>query len=407
MVERKISKIDNKMEEKQLKKILEELYANLSQYQEQELNKIRQQVMEMDRTQRDDLAIEMFVCDKEEIEGHRFWYEPLYITGMQDIVWGTGVAETVYLAAERKVLEQLQVENTILNAIVTTNYETYPVKVSLRQATSILEITEKINYLLFQNDIDIPKVNDGYAKRFFEVYFFEVKDKLREDEKPQHITVSWGALEPYVREDKALMWNVRKTVLCENTFPVAISDQKEVRYRHELIPNDKENTYLLELEQEGQFQVKTQKDQITVVTMHKQYQNWTVYEIISTKEKDAKEKDITEKDIKEKNIKEKDTKEKHTKKVYDTMTNRKRKNVFDNIRAYGKLSTEAEIYRNILAYEMAEYFEKIEINQDDVFFYPKDNKQLMNEDAMYFILEDLAVTYPGIRINGHLVTISE
>lgn len=387
------------MEEKQLKKMLDELFDGLSQYQERELHKIREQVNQIDTKQSVDYAIEMFVCDKEEVETQRPFYEPLIMTGMHDIVWGTGVVATVYIEAKWQVLKSLNLENTIYNAIITTNYESYPVKVSLHQNTVILEMTEKINYLMFQNDIDMPKVNDGYAKRFFDIHFLEAKDRLREDEKPESIKVLWGELEPYVYENKALMWNVRKAILRENAFPVAISDQKEVKYHHELLLNDKENAYLLELEQESQFQAKQREDKIIAMTMQKQYQNWTAYEIISTKEKYAEKKVAKEKPATE----EKTMTEVHETQIYCKMTNRKKKSIFDSLRCYGRLCTEAEMYRNILSYEMAEYFAKIEVKQSEVFFYPKDEGYVMNSDAMHFILEDLAVIYPGVSIIGHLI----
>lgn len=375
-----LEKIEDISMRKEVAQIYQKTFEKLAEYQEAQLKNICRQVEQELLGSATDYTVASILCKKEDIS--RFWegFSPLLSTGMLEPCWGSGAIERIYLRADHAFLKQVLEKDQVYPATIQTNYEAYHVSVALKQVSEGLEQVRKINKLMFLHGVDMPRINDICIQKFYDVCFWEVNDRLRQDEKIESIQVEWGELAPYVQKDVCLLWNVQQVNLKENTFPMAVALIDEIRYDHQVLLPHKNSAYLIEMPQ-GEICQVMQKDNIMRIrNFHKEYQNWTAYEIIPVPRQTLKNEKC------------------------DQMTNGVKQDIFKGLLNSRALSTKCELYRNVMSYEMAAMFQQIAVQDSkELLFYPKNPGNYLNLDVMEYILKDMSVLYGGYRLTGRLV----
>ena len=113
---------------------------------------------------------------------------------------------------------------------------------------------------------------------------------------------------------------------------------------------------------------------------HKEYQNWTAYEIMPVSRESLKNDRC------------------------DVTTNGVKRDIFKGLQKGRTIYTKCELYRNAMSYEMAFMFRNIEVQDSkELLFYPKDPQNYLNSDVMEYIVKDMSVLYGGHRFTGRLV----
>lgn len=366
-------------------KIYRDLILKFNDYQEQKLAEIRGQVLDSMKGGDGDYGVEMFVCNPAEADWYEDAYEPLLSTGIVMKEWGEGALETVFLEADSEYLEQHTGRGFIYKAEVKTNYESYPVTVTLRKNRGGRKRAEHLNRLLLQNGIKQAPVNEAYLNKFYDVVLEETKDRLREDERVEEVRLLAGGLDGCLKRERVLLWNVRQVQIKEHTFPVPVG--AEVKFRHELLLEHPENGYLLDLREEDLLQRYRKGNILFVTTAQKQYQVWDLYEIMQGPQGTGKEQRL------------------------GRMTNKRvdSQSVFDCLeRKGGAVYTLLELYRMAAGYEAAELFREIRVlpgsgrKNVELLFFPEQEGYYLNRDAMQFLIKALSEEYRGCRITGRL-----
>lgn len=366
-------------------KLYRDLILKFNDYQEQKLAEIRRQVLDSINDEGCSYDVEMFVSDPAGAAWYEGVYEPLLLTGIREKKWGEGVLETVFLEADRSFLERHTGPGCIYEAEVKTNYETYPVKVTLRKNREGRKRAEHVNRLYSGNGIRHAPVNEAYLNKFYDIVFEETKDRLREDEQAEEIRLLHGGLSGCLRRDRVLLWNVRRVQVKEQTFPSPVG--AELKFRHDLLLEHPENGYLLDVKEEDLLQRYRKGNLLSVITPQKQYRVWDVYEIVQRTGITEKEPGLCR------------------------MTNGKSRSrsVLDCLkRKGGAVHTQGELYRCAAGYEAASLFREIRVITENgpenakLLFYPQTDGNYLNGDAMQFILNALSREFRGYCINGRI-----
>lgn len=177
------------MEEKIQRELIEKIFAKVTEYQEAQLKQIYWQIEQELSGTGPDYTVATILCKSEDVS--RFWdgFVPLLSTGMLEPRWGNGAIERVYIAGEQKFLQHTLEKSNVYPAKIQTNYETYRILVKLKEVNEALEQTRTINKLMYFNGVDMPEVNDICIQKFYDVHFWQVNDRLRQDERIESIQV--------------------------------------------------------------------------------------------------------------------------------------------------------------------------------------------------------------------------
>lgn len=383
-VKQQIAQLSDMSSRQEIMRIYEDMILKFSRYQEEQLANIREQVKKSMEKDEFDYAVEMFVCEETQSRMYKEFYEPLLSTGIVIEEWGNGVLETIFIEADNDVIEERTGTDKRYQALVKTNYDTYPVTVALCKNKEGLQKAAYINRLLRLNGVDMPPVNEGYLHKFYDVIFVESKDRLRPDEIVEEVILSLGELDIFVKRGKTLLWNVRQVPIKENTFPVPMGT--EVKYRHELKLNNKQNGYLIDIAGDKLLHKYREANTLWVTTTEKDYSVWNLYEIMHGSEELLSSNGLC------------------------VMTNRIRKSMLDTLakETRRQILTWGELYRKVIAYQVAEFFAEVKVQVADsglgaeVFFVPKTESHYLNKDVMQFILNDLSALYCGCQITGRI-----
>lgn len=374
---------------KEISSIYEEIILRFHQYQQEQLADIREQVRQSAEQELFDYAVEMFVCEDTQVSRYEEFYEPLLTTGIVMKEWGIGTIETIYLEADDDFLKVRTGKGHCYQARIRTNFDTYPVVVTLRKHREGLRKAEAFHRLLIENAVDSPALNEGHLHKFYDVVFEEVKDRFRPGETVEEVFLSLKELDAFVRRGVVLLWNVKAVSVKEHTFPVPVGT--ELKYRHEIqLPHDK-NAYLLDFPGEILLQKHRKGKQLWVTTTEQNYRTWNLYEITQGTKRMAQQEG------------------------HFVISNRMKKNLFsDLLGSQGAVRyTWGELYRRIMSYEAAELFTKIVVRQGErtqdveVLFYPAKEGFYLNQDAVGFIVKDVSELYHRCRITGRLVESNE
>lgn len=400
-IQKMLRKIEDIVPRREASLIYREVIAGLFAYQEQQLEKLKQQVFHEytnsagyrqtrnrigNRTenwiknQTGCRHIEMCLCSSGETKYYSEGFTLLLAAGSNQAVWGSGSIERVYVKAGKRQISKILHKNNIFRAVVRTNYETYPVSVTLRPVNEALEKAEQINRLMYVNGWDMPPVNTIYLQGFYDVCFCHVLDRLRSDEYMETADIDFGELTPYVQRDLSLMWNLRRIECKEQSFPQALAQIDEIYYNHTIPLPDSGHIYLADLPETERCSVSRTETALMIKNTEKQYGSWTLYELLGGRTV-CGNKDVP------------------------VMSNDIADGIIGALQKKRQLLTAGEVYRCVHAYEVSEAFDRIEIPcEGQLLFYPKDDSYYLNRDIMDYILSDMERLFAGCHFKGRLVT---
>lgn len=365
-------RIEDLSARKEAREIYQSVFLQLACYQEQKLQQLEQQVKNSICESRSDYGIDMFLATHEDSRKWEAVCGVLNETKLYPWDWNQKQIKRVYLALSQRQLQQVKREQRTFHAVVRTNCNEYKCKVALQEDEKAVETINTFNEIMESNGVVQPLLPDCFVERFCDVIFQEQQDKLRAGERIESIEIDWEELESSVKEDVVLMVNFRKCQLKEKVFP--IPEPNEVRYKHELMVRNPKYAYMVDVAEMRDYEISRKQDNIIVKTANKTYQNWDVYEIVPRTEWEKAGK------------------------VQNVLSNRIKTSVIDCVQR-GRRATKAELYRLLGAYEAASYFERIEIVDERICFFAKQDTYV-ERACMEMIMSDIEAMYSGLGLTG-------
>lgn len=378
-MEQMLRRIEDNISRREAAFIYREVIAKLLDYQEWQLDVLQKQICHEYMENGGQRPIEMCLCPSGETDYFAEGFVPLVSAGSSQAVWGSGALERIYIETGRRQITDALAENNAFRAVVHTNYETYPARMTLRPVYEALAQAEQINRLMYANGWDMPPVNTVYLQGFYDVCFLDVLDRLRPDEYVETTETDFGVLAPYVRRDVTLMWNVRKVQCKEQSFPKPLPQGGEVYYQHIIPLPHRQHAYLAELADTGRCSVSRVESALVIKSPERQYAGWTLYELLDGRNACSRERPV--------------------------LSNRIADGIIGAIQKKRQQLTAGEVYRCVHAYEAASIFDRIEVTEaGQLLFYPKDDNDYLNQDILDYILADMQRIFAGCRFVGKLVS---
>lgn len=372
-----LEKIEDLSIRKEAREIYQSVFEKLALYQEEQLKQIEQQVQDSLVESKADYGMDMFLATHEDSRKWADVCEVMDDTGIYPLDWNQKKIKRVYLELSQSQLQRVRSEQREFQAVVRTDCDVYGCTVSLQESDKYAEVVDTFNEMMGCNGIDNPLLPYCFVERFFDVAFQVQHDKLRDGERIIAIEIDWGELAPYVKEDIVLLCNVKKCQLKERVFPVP--EQQEIRYVHELIPRNKRYAYLVDVSDMRNYEINRQQDMLIIKTTQKEYKKWDVYEIVPRQE--WEKAGIAD----------------------NVLSNRINLSVIDQIQR-GKRNTKAELYRTVSSFDVASYFERIEVQDKEIRFYAKMDTYITRA-CMDMVMTDIQSMYDGSGITGIFYTV--
>lgn len=373
-LQEQLKKIEDISARKEAREIYESVFQQLMCYQEQKLQQLEQQVKSSMCECTADYGIDMFLTTHEESRKWEDVCEVLSETKQYPLEWNQKRIKRVYLALPQHQLQQIKKEQRAFHAVVRTDCEEYRCKVALQEDDTAVETINTFNEMMESNGLNNPFLPYCFVERFCHVIFQEQQDKLRPGEEIEAIEIDWEDLEPWIKEDVVLLTNFRACQLKEKAFP--IPEKNEVRFQHDIMVRNKKYAYLLDVSRLSNYEISRKQDTMTVKTTNNNYQIWDAYEIVPRVEWEKAGK------------------------VTNVLSNRIKTSVIDGIQR-GRKTSKAELYRMITSYEAASYFERIEIIEDTICFYAKQDTYV-ERACMEMIMSDIKAMYSALQLMGVL-----
>lgn len=378
LIEQMLKKIESDLSRREAAFIYREVIAEIMNYQARQMDAVQEQICREYLENGGQRPIEMCLCRSEEAKYFAEGFELLTAAGSDKAVWGSGAIERIYIEAGIRQITNVLTKNNAFRAVVHTNYETYPARMTLRQVCEALEQAEHINRLMYVNGWDMPPVNTIYLQGFYDVCFLDVLDRLRPDEYVEAADVDFGELAPFVRRDVTLMWNIRKIQCKEQSFPKPLPQADELYYQHIIPLPHREHAYLAELAETERCSVERAEASLVIKSPEKRYGSWTLYELLDGRNACNRECPVLSNHIKE--------------------------GIIGAIQRKRQQLTAGEVYRCVHAYEAAAVFDKIEMaGEGQLLFYPKNDGYYLNQDILDYVLSDMRRIFAGCCLKGKLV----
>lgn len=376
-MEQMLRKIEDNLSRQEAAFIYRKVIAGILEYQEQKLDAVQKQVCRQYMENNGQRSIEMCLCPSKETDYLASGFVPLVSADSNQAVWGSGAIERIYIETGRKQITNALAGSNAFRAVVHTNYETYPARMTLQPVLEAFAQAEQMNRLMYVNGWDMPPVNTVYLQGFYDVCFLDVLDRLRPDEYVTHADIDFGELTPFVRRDVTLMWNIRKIPCKEQSFPKPLPQTDEMYYEHIIPLPDKKHAYLAELADTGRCSVSRAESSLVIKSPQKQYCAWTLYELLDGRAGCSRECTV--------------------------LSNHIAEGIVGALQRKRQQLTAAEVYRCVHAYEAAAVFDKIEwTGEGQLLFYPKDDNDYLNADIMDYIVTDMKRIFGGFHFKGKL-----
>ncbi|MED4355006.1 normocyte-binding protein [Schinkia azotoformans] len=417
----RLQKMDNLEQRQLLKDIVNGVFLNLVDYQEEMNRKLAERVFNELEDWDHQYDIYVTLCKKENVDPiHEFLY-PMIPEDLEEspidleIKFHSNEQQegitllTIFLQCDFPTIKGLLDHERTFTGEIQTTTGRHKVNVYLKQNKTYLEEIEKLYQLFLINGLPWKTVNHPYAYKFFDVVIAN-PPKLKEDETIKEVSFDLEEYEVYKKLDMVPLWNIERFSLKNTGFPIPAKDK--VNYEHILSVRKmgEQHGYLVDADEESIRYIKRSPEELIVVSSLDKSGEWNVLKITQPLETSAASLD------------------------YEILTNQS-SNQFINMYARKKaiqVRTKSEIFRMVNSFDAAKYLklvgvevkngnDDIEISyemntfiKDDIrakadkqtmllHFQPQVGRNYLTNDLMSFLTSEIQMSFPEYRCLGALV----
>ncbi|HHW35862.1 MAG TPA: normocyte-binding protein [Bacillales bacterium] len=414
----RLQKTDNLEQRQLLKEIVNGVFINLIDYQEEMNRKLEERVFNEMEDGDHQYNIYVALCKKENVDPiHEFLY-PMIPEDLEEspidleIMFHSNKPQdsitllTVFLQCDFPTIKGLLDHERTFTGEIQTTTGRHKVKVYLRQNRTYIGEIEKLYQLFIINGLPWRTVNHPYAYKFFDVVIAN-PPKLQEDEQIKEVTFDLEEYEVFKELDMVPLWNIEQFSLKNTGFPIPAKDK--VNYEHILSVGKmgERHGYLVDVDGESIRYIKRSQDELIVVSPLDKSGIWNVLKLTQPLETSV---DLLD---------------------YEILSNR-RNNRFLNKYVREKaipIRTKSEIFRMVHSFEVAKYLKLVDMEVRNVFedteisypmntflndeirvekdksvlvlyFQAQTEKSYIMNDLMSFLISEIQISFPEYRCQG-------
>lgn len=339
----RLSRMENLEERKLLKDILNSVFVNVVDYNEQMFDKLSNDLLKEIEYQEDQYTIFSSLVSRENYDPVDEFLYPMNISDTKEEIYDEkkllddleGKKESfltrIFLECDYLMLQNILKQEFYPGTLYTENHS-YDIQIRLKQSYIYRKGIEELYQSFVRNGVIWTTLNCPYIEKFVDVYLVDMTDMMNKDEKITNLEFNLGEYNAYQKRDMIPLWNVKTVMLPSLTFPVPAKDH--VNYQHELTlaKEGKEHGYLVCFDDSFTGYVKRNEDTMTVIAPVSEISDWKVKKVV-TPPKESKLRSH----------------------VYELMTNQIRNSFINRYsKKHGKvIRTKAELIRVVQSFEVA------------------------------------------------------
>lgn len=291
LIVEKLSKIQNLEERKLLKDILQGVFVNVVDYNEEMFQSLTKDIFEEIQYDENRYAIYTSLAARDDIDPiHEFLY-PMISEDLEEQEYDeTLILEEMqqkrecklmklYLECDYLIIKELIDSNSEFDGKIITNQGSYEIKVRMKQTKDYLKCIEDLYETFIRNGIVWTTINSPYINKFVDVYLTDWEAPIKKGEKIQEITLSLGKYEDYTKMDMVPLWNIKTLQIPTLTFPIPAMDH--INYQHELSlrSEGEEHGYLVLVDENFNGYIKRNKDSLTICAPSPDIVQWKILKV--------------------------------------------------------------------------------------------------------------------------------
>lgn len=370
----RLSRMENLEERKLLKDILNSVFVNVVDYNEQMFEKLSKDILKEIEYQEDQYTIFSSLVSRENYDPVDEFLYPMNISDTKEVIYDEkelldnlkekkeSFLTCIFLECDYLILQNI-LKQDIYSGTLYTEDHTYDIQIRLKQCHTYRKGIEELYQSFVRNGVIWTTLNCPYIEKFVDVYLVAMPDKMNKDEKITNIEFNLGEYNAYQKRDMIPLWNVKTVMLPSLTFPVPAKDH--VNYQHELTlaKEGKEHGYLVCFDDSFTGYVKRNEDTMTVIAPVSEISDWKVKKVVTPP-----------------------SESKLRSHVYELMTNQIRNSFINRYsKKHGKvIRTKAELIRVIQSFEVAKSIQLVDFSIKDS---PKTGKESYQMD--FFLVDEI------------------
>jgi hypothetical protein len=287
----RLSRMENLEERKLLKDILNSVFVNVVDYNEQMFDKLSNDILQEIEYQEDLYTIFSSLVSRENYDPVDEFLYPMNISDIyEDVYDGKILMEElentnksfltrIFLECDYLILQEILKKESYVGTIHTENH-TYDIQIHLRQSHIYRKGIEELYQSFIRNGVIWTTLNCPYIEKFVDVVLIEMKEKMDPNEKIINVVFDLGEYNIYQKRDMIPLWNVKTVMLPSLTFPIPAKDH--VNHQHELTlaKEGKEHGYLVCFDDSFTGYVKRNEDTLTVIAPVPEITDWKVKKVV-------------------------------------------------------------------------------------------------------------------------------
>lgn len=352
----RLRKVENLEQRQMLKEIVNGVFTNLIEYQEEMNQKLEERVFNEIENEENQFDIYVAVCSKDDVD---LLPKSLYPMISSDLVPQVVTSQylleqaknkvpvtlfSLFLQADLMELDVLVNANRNFKGYLKTTNGQYEITVYLRQNTTYLQAIENLYQSFQMNGIPWKTVHHPYAHRFFDVLLVD-HPPLSEKEEITSFKIDFEEFEDKKHLDKLPVWNVEKLMLKSIGFPVPALDKVNFEHILSLHKPGVQHGYLIDIVEESIRYTKRSENELTIVSAQESSSTWDVLKV--TKVEEQKIEGL----------------------AYELVSNRRNHHFMNRYVNHTALSvkTKSEIIRMVNSFDMSSWMELVDvtITEDD------------------------------------------
>jgi len=279
-----------------LKTIVDDIFYNLVEYQENQNEKLNERVFEEVETQEEYYDVHTTIIRRENIELVDGYLYPILEADYekpeldkeefldkleeQDCVR----VGKIYLPLEYPKIKELKEQDRKFSGkVICEGKESYSLTIRLAPIQAYLDKEQELYRNFIANNIGWRTIYNPWIRRFFEMKIVDFDEEILELDNFEDIDVDLGDLEEEKKSDLIPVWNIEKIKLNCDGFPIPAKDQ--VNYEHiiSLQEMNQDNGYVVSDKNEDIISVRRTKENLKIMTDQEEAQFWNIFKIVQNR----------------------------------------------------------------------------------------------------------------------------
>lgn len=188
------------------------------------------------------------------------------------------VLTTIFLKCNYLIFQEILQSKITFKGFIKTDKDIYEIDVILKQNKKYIKIIENLYHIFQLNNTEWKTVNFPYAYKFVDVILVSFPE-LKQDEQLKEIIIDMGEYEKYKIMNVIPVWNIKRIVLQEESFPIPVEDK--ICYEHVLDISEigKDDGYMIISSYVEFNYIKRYDNKIIIVAPLKNQDDWNLLQI--------------------------------------------------------------------------------------------------------------------------------